>query len=79
MFEVFKTVCSEVNQNLSILSLKEIQQESHVNVHSIRNARRKMEDQHMFYEDINTLFGFNEVCLINYIFVFPIIQLVGVI
>ena len=56
LFHVFKKVCFQATEDVSMLRLHEIKRLSHVNIHAIKNTRRKMEDRHAYYEDINTLF-----------------------
>lgn len=60
LLNVVKTTFSACAKDLSILSLKPMQQPTHVSVHSVKNGRRKMEDRHSYYEDMNTLFGFTD-------------------
>lgn len=61
LFNLFKTACAYVEKDLSKLKLKDFQQPIHVNIHSVKNKRRKMEDRHVCYEDINTLFDIDNV------------------
>lgn len=53
--ETFREVCEEIKTKLSSLKLRKNKQCCHVSIHSIKNRRRKMEDRHICYEDLNGL------------------------
>lgn len=59
--ETLHDLCVQGENDLDIFSVKEIKQQCSVFVHSIKNARRKMEDEYTYYEDINTLFDFDHL------------------
>lgn len=60
LHEVFISSCLEFLDNIDCMTLTKNSKVCHVSIHAVRNKRRKMEDRHIYYTDLNSLFDLNE-------------------
>jgi len=64
LYQVFVSACSEILDDIGSMSLQKNAQSIHVSMQAVRNRRRRMEDRHLYYTDLNSLFDTTEVCIL---------------
>ena len=60
-YQVFMRACFEFLEHFDSMTLQKNSQKFYVSLQAVRNRRRKMEDRHSYFTDLNTLFDMNEV------------------
>ena len=56
------------------MTLQKNPQNFHVSLQAVRNRRRRMEDRHIYYTDLNSLLNMEEVYIKSFLFVLPMQQ-----
>ena len=57
--------CFEFLEHFDSMTLQKNSQNFYVSLQAVKNRRRKMEDRHSYFTDLNTLFDINEVYIYN--------------
>ena len=64
LFEVLKDFMKELNTGTSRINFSDHDEAATVSVYSTKNKRKKMEDRHICYQDLNNLFNMKVILLL---------------
>ena len=67
LFEVLKDFMKELNTDNSRIKFSNHEETAAVSVYSTKNKRKKMEDRHICYQDLNNLFNMKVNVLLVYV------------
>ncbi|XP_066929368.1 protein phosphatase 1F-like [Clytia hemisphaerica] len=60
LYQVFLKSCLDFISNFDSMTIQKNPQSFHVSLQAVRNRRRRMEDRHVYYTDLNSLLNLDE-------------------